>query len=843
MSIPAAGSSHNISLSIEGMTCASCVGRIERALQAVPGVRGARVNLTTERAEVSVFDTDVVEDLAHAIADAGYRVVEQSLEFGVTGMTCASCVGRLEAAIQAVPGVKAAVVNLATGRARVSAAGSVPDRAVVDAIRDAGYRAHVVGEASGDATAGPEVAERAALKRDVIIAAGLTLPVFVLEMGSHTFPGFHELVMKTVGIQASWWFQWLLATAVLFGPGFRFYKKGFPALLRGAPDMNSLVAVGTMAAYGYSTLATAAPNFLPVGSVHVYFEAAVVIVTFVLLGRLLEAKAKGRASEAIARLVRLQPELGRVRRNGTFEEVPVSEVQIGDVLLVRPGDRIPVDGNVIEGTTFVDESMVTGEPIPVRKGVGTSLVGGTVNQNGAVTFRARAVGANTVLAHIVRMVEQAQASKLPIQALVDRVTMRFVPTVMALAAATFGLWLALGPPPALPLALANAVAVLIVACPCAMGLATPTSILVGTGRGAQMGVLFRKGEALQVLQEAEVLAFDKTGTLTVGRPTLTDLVLVSGLQRDRVLTALASVESESEHPIAKAVVAAAQAEGLTWERAESFEAVPGFGVRAQVSGSSVDVGADRLMRQLGIKTGSFTAVVERVGGEGKSPFFVAMDGRVAAVVAVSDPIKESTDAAIEALHELNLKIAMITGDNARPANAIARRLGIDEVIAEVLPSGKVDAVQHLREHYGKLVYVGDGINDAPALAEADVGLAIGTGTDVAIEAADVVLMSGDLSAIPSAIGLSRATMRNIRQNLFWAFAYNAALIPIAAGALYPFDGALLSPMLAAGAMALSSIFVVGNALRLRRFARSPREGAAGREAPQGRGVSAAGGAQ
>lgn len=843
MSIPAASSTHNISLSIKGMTCASCVRRIERALQAVPGVRDARVNLTTERAEVSVVDADVVEDLAHSIADAGYRVVEQSLEFGVTGMTCASCVGRLEGVIQAVPGVNAAVVNLATGRARVYAAGSVPDAAVVDAITDAGYGAHVVGDASGDVNAGPEVAERAALKRDVVIAAGLTLPVFVLEMGSHMVPGFHELVMKTLGIQASWWFQWLLATAVLFGPGFRFYKKGFPALLRGAPDMNSLVAVGTMAAYGYSTLATAAPNFLPVGSVHVYYEAAVVIVTFVLLGRLLEAKAKGRASEAIARLVRLQPKLGRVRRNGTFEDVPVGEVQIGDVLLVKPGDRIPVDGSVMEGTTFVDESMVTGEPIPVRKGVGSSLVGGTVNQHGVVTFCARAVGASTVLAHIVRMVEQAQASKLPIQALVDRVTMRFVPTVMVLAAATFVLWLSLGPTPALPLALVNAVAVLIVACPCAMGLATPMSILVGTGRGAQMGVLFRKGEALQVLQEAKVVAIDKTGTLTAGRPTLTDLVLVEGFQRNRVLGTLASVESESEHPIANAVVAAAQAEGLTWERAESFEVVAGFGVRAQVSGSRVDVGADRLMRQLGINTRSFAAAVERLGGEGKSPFFVAIEGRLAAVVAVSDAIKESTGAAIEALHELGLKIAMITGDNARPANAIARRLGIDEVIAEVLPSGKVDAVQRLKDRYGKLVYVGDGINDAPALAEADVGLAIGTGTDVAIEAADVVLMSGDLSAVPSAIGLSRATMRNIRQNLFWAFVYNAALIPIAAGALYPFGGTLLSPMLAAGAMAFSSVFVVGNALRLRAFAKFRRHVTTARKAAEGRAVSATGGVQ
>jgi Au+-exporting ATPase len=444
-----------------------------------------------------------------------------------------------------------------------------------------------------------------------------------------------------------------------------------------------------------------------------------------------------------------------------------------------------------------------------------------VNQSGALALRATAVGDTTVLAQIVRMVEQAQGDKLPIQALVDRVTRWFVPAVMALAALTFGAWLLLGPEPALTFALVNAVAVLIIACPCAMGLATPTSIMVGTGRGAGLGVLFRQGEALQLLQETRVVAVDKTGTLTEGRPTLTDLHLAPGFTRAQVLSAMAAVEAKSEHPIARAIVAAAQAEGLALATAEGFASTTGQGVRAHVAGVRVEIGADRWMRDLGLAPEAFAEVAQRLGDEGKSPLYAALDGRLAAIVAVADPIKASTPAAIAALHALGLKVAMLTGDNQRTADAIARQLGIDEVLAELLPGGKVDAVRHLQQRHGRLAFVGDGINDAPALAQADVGLAIGTGTDVAIEAADVVLMSGSLQGVPNAIALSRATMSNIRQNLFWAFAYNAALVPVAAGVLYPVNGTLLSPVFAAGAMALSSVFVLGNALRLKRF-RAPQ---------------------
>ncbi|MGE3861693.1 MAG: copper-translocating P-type ATPase, partial [Burkholderiaceae bacterium] len=496
-------------------------------------------------------------------------------------------------------------------------------------------------------------------------------------------------------------------------------------------------------------------------------------------------------------------------------------VMPGDIVDVRPGERVPVDGELIEGRSYVDESMITGEPVPVEKSMGRQVVGGTVNQTGAFAMRATAVGGRTVLAQIIRLVERAQGSKLPIQALVDKVTMWFVPAVMAAAALTFVVWLSVGPSPALSFALVNAVAVLIIACPCAMGLATPTSIMVGTGRGAELGVLFRKGEALQLLKDARIVAVDKTGTLTEGRPALTDLEVATGFDRATVLARIAAVESRSEHPIARALVEAAEREGLTLPKLEGFESITGFGVRAEVAGEPVEIGADRHMRRLGLDVGVFARTAERLGDEGKTPLYAAIGGRLAAIVAVADPIKASTPAAIAALHRLGLSVAMVTGDNARTAQAIARRLGIDEVVAEVLPEGKVDAVRRLKAAHGRLAFVGDGINDAPALAEADVGLAIGTGTDVAIEAADVVLMSGSLQGVPNAIALSRATLGNIRQNLFWAFAYNTALIPVAAGVLYPTHGLLLSPIFAAGAMALSSVFVLGNALRLRRFQPPP----------------------
>ncbi|HSM53262.1 MAG TPA: copper-translocating P-type ATPase, partial [Erythrobacter sp.] len=643
------------------------------------------------------------------------------------------------------------------------------------------------------------------------------LPVFALEMGSHLVPSVHHLVMTTIGLQTSWIIQFVLTTAALFGPGLRFFRKGVPAILRGTPDMNSLVTVGTGAAWSYSVVATFLPSVLPAGTVHVYFEAAAVIVALILLGRVLEAKAKGRTSEAIKRLVGLQARTARVSRDGETMELPIADVLPGDTVLVRPGERSPVDGEVTEGQSYVDESMITGEPLPVAKLAGSEVVGGTINKSGAFSFRATKVGADTMLAQIIRMVEQAQGAKLPIQAMVDKVTAWFVPAVMAVALLTFLVWFVFGPDPALTFALVNAVAVLIIACPCAMGLATPTSIMVGTGRAAELGVLFRKGEALQSLRSVEVIALDKTGTLTMGRPYLTDFHTTPGFEQDDVLALVAAVETQSEHPIAESIVAAAKERGLANYKVSDFEASAGFGISATVNARKVMVGADRYLIKHGIDLEAFAADARRLGAEGKTPLYAAIDGKLAAIIAVADPIKETTPAAIEALHALGLKVAMITGDNRATAEAVAHQLGIDEVIAEVLPDGKVDTLKQLRKGGRMVAFVGDGINDAPALAEADVGLAIGTGTDIAIETADVVLMSGDLRGVVNAIALSQATIRNIKENLFWAFGYNAALIPVAAGILYPSSGILLSPVFAAGAMAFSSVFVLSNALRLKRF--------------------------
>lgn len=772
-----------VSLPIEGMTCASCVGRVEAALTKVEGVESVSVNLATERADI-LLNTPVERmALIKAIENVGYEVPLTSVELSVQGMTCASCVGRVEKALRAVEGVKDATVNLATERATIRGVAGTDD--LIAAIEKVGYEASLVdtrGQNNVEA-AEKKDAEKAALKKDLVLATILALPVFIMEMGSHLIPGMHQWIMDTIGLQESWYLQFVLTLLVLVIPGRRFYLKGIPALIRLGPDMNSLVSVGTLAAFGYSMVATFAPGLLPQGTVNVYYEAAAVIVALILLGRFMEARAKGRTSEAIKRLVGLQAKEAHVLRNGVVVDIPINDVVLDDIIEVRPGERVPVDGEVSEGTSFVDESMITGEPIPVEKVPGSLMVGGTVNQKGALRLRATAVGGQTMLSQIIRMVEQAQGSKLPIQAVVDKVTLWFVPVVMLAALLTFLAWLTFGPSPALSFALVNAVAVLIIACPCAMGLATPTSIMVGTGRGAEMGILFRKGEALQLLKDAKVVAVDKTGTLTEGRPVMTDLELAEGFELNEVLAKVAAVESRSEHPIARAIVESALEKGISLPILTEFDSITGMGVRAIVDGERIEVGADRFMRELGLDVEHFSQTSVRLGNEGKSPLYVAIGGRLAAIIAVADPIKSSTPIAINALHQLGLKVAMITGDNANTAHAIARQLGFDEVVAEVLPEGKVEAVRRLKESYGKVAYVGDGINDAPALAVADIGLAIGTGTDIAVESADVVLMSGNLQGVPNAIGLSKATIGNIRQNLFWAFGYNAALIPVAATAV------------------------------------------------------------
>ncbi|MCU4180087.1 heavy metal translocating P-type ATPase [Bosea sp. BH3] len=809
-------------MAVEGMSCASCVGRVERAIAAVPGVETVAVNLATERAHVGfakgVTDLKQIED---AIRQAGYKPVETAVELAIDGMNCASCVGHVEKALRAVPGVVDATVNLATEHASVKVLGGgeiVP--ALVKAVAAAGYEAKLLADSDAEAPARVEAAkeeEQGRLLRSVILAGLLTLPLLVAEMGSHMVPALHHWLAMTFGEGNIRIASFVLASIVQFGPGLVFLRKGWPALLRLAPDMNSLVMLGTGAAYLYSTAATFWPALLPEGTAFTYFEAGAVIVTLILLGRWFEARAKGRTSAAIRSLIALQPKAARVLRDGTESDVPVESVRPGDIVILRPGERVPVDGEVTQGSSFVDESMITGEPAPVRKEAGSLVTGGTINGSGALSFTARKVGADTVLAQIVRTVQAAQGAKLPIQALVDRVTLWFVPVVMALALATFLIWLSFGPSPALSHALVNAVAVLIIACPCAMGLATPTSIMVGTGRGAELGILFRQGDALQALRDVQVVALDKTGTLTRGKPELTDIEAASGFMEDEALRLIASAENRSEHPLALAIVAGAKARGFVLAEPAGFASDPGLGVTATVEGRSVAIGGHRLMEQIHVDAAPFADKARALAEAGKTPLYAAIDGKLAAIIAVADAVKETTPAAIAALHRLGLKVAMVTGDDRRTAEAVARTLGIDEVRAEVLPIDKAAVVKGLQQGGAKVAFVGDGINDAPALAQADVGIAIGTGTDIAIESADVVLMSGDVMGVPRAIALSQATIANIRQNLAWAFGYNALLIPVAAGVLYPAFGVLLSPVFAGLAMALSSVSVLTNALRLKRF--------------------------
>lgn len=807
---------NELKLSLQGLSCASCVGRAEKALKAMPSVVDATVNLASESALVKFSGSVNAGAAVATLQKAGYPARTQTATMHVDSLTCASCVGRVDKAVAAVSGVLEVNVNLATETATVTyLEGQTSPSDLVQAASEAGYPARLNDTAAREDMGTRKAAEAQDLARRTLFAAALALPVFVLEMGGHMVPAFHHWVGRLIGHETIWIIQFILTTLVLVGPGRQFYLKGFPALMRGAPDMNSLVALGTSAAYAFSVVATFFPALLPQGTRAVYYEAAAVIVVLILLGRFLEARAKGRTGEAIRKLLGLQTKTAHLVRGDEIVETDVDQIVVGDILMARPGERIAVDGKVTQGSSYVDESMITGEPVPIAKTDGASVTGGTVNGAGNLHFRATHVGADTTLAQIIRMVEQAQGAKLPIQGLVDRITLWFVPAVMGLAALTVLIWLIFGPDPALTYALIAGVAVLIIACPCAMGLATPTSIMVGTGRAAEMGVLFRKGDALQNLQGVNVVALDKTGTLTQGRPELTDLNLADGFSYNKVLGLVAAVERNSEHPIAEAIVRAAQNKGIALPDIQDFASITGYGVQATVDGRTVLVGADRLMTKEGIDLGHLQSVGDSLGRDGKTPLYAAVDGKIAAVIAVSDPVKPATKAAIAALHKLGLQVAMITGDNHKTALAIANTIGIDHVVAEVLPDGKITALRELATAGQKVAFVGDGINDAPALAHADVGIAIGTGTDVAIEAADVVLMSGDLRGVVNAFDVSSRTMANIRQNLFWAFSYNSALIPVAAGVLYPAFGVLLSPVLAAGAMALSSVFVLSNALRLR----------------------------
>ena len=738
----------------------------------------------------------------------------------VQGMTCANCTTRIERALKRVEGVIDATANLATDRATVHYAPTATNPNIFKAaIHDAGYK--VLKETSGQAFTeqSETVRERELrlIRRDLIVAIAFTTPLLLLSMLPMAIPSLFEWLDTWTSERTINLVSFVLASLVQFGPARRFYRPGWESLRQLSPDMNSLIMIGTSTAYGYSLIATFFPNVLPTRTVEVYFETSAAIVTLVLVGKYLEATAKGRSTNTIRKLLNLRPKTANIIRFGTEQKIRVDELVTGDEIVIRPGDKIPADGTVLEGSSYVDESMVTGEPLPTLKDKGGNVTGGTINQTGSFRYRATTLGSESVLARIIRMVEEAQDEKPRIQAIVDRYVGLFVPAVLVIAAVTFVLWIALGPEPTLSFALVNTVAVLIIACPCAMGLATPTSILVGTGKAAELGVVFRGGDALQKLQEASILALDKTGTLTTGQPELTDLILSSGLERKDVLRSLAAVEALSEHPIAKAITRIADEEGIKIPTVRNFEALPGFGVTGEVEGTKVQVGTERYMTNLGINISSFSAELEQLSGEGKTPLYYSVENKASAIIAVSDRIKISASTAIKQLQDLGLQVAVVTGDTRRTALAIGNSLGIDKIIAEALPDTKVEVVKQLQADGQKVVFVGDGINDAPALAQADVGLAIGTGTDIAIESADVIIMASDLRVIPKAIALSTATLRNIRQNLFWAFIYNIVLIPVAAGALYPTFGILLSPILAASAMGLSSLFVIFNALRLQRF--------------------------
>ncbi|WP_114011658.1 heavy metal translocating P-type ATPase [Cohaesibacter intestini] len=801
---------------LQGMSCASCAGRVEKAVKKLDGVLDATINLANQTAILTLDRPVEQQVLIETFKKVGYPAVTRESRLSIADMSCASCVGKVEKALLATPGVLEASVNLAAQSATISYwEGRTGPEKLAAIVSKLGYSAKPEGSDQSLDLQAEREKEADILFRRFLAAAILTAPVFLFEMSSHFIPGAKELFASLLSEKTSHIMQFILTSLVLFGPGRLFYQKGYPALVKATPDMNSLVALGTTAAYGYSTLVTFAPDLLPQGTRMVYFEAAAVIVVLILLGRTLEARAKGRTGEAIKKLIGLQPKTARIQTENGLQTIPVEALERDMLVEVRPGERLPVDGIVIDGISYVDESMITGEPIPVEKTTDSPVTGGTVNGSGALSIRATNTGADTVLAQIIKMVQDAQGTKLPIQGLVDKITSWFVPIVLGISALTIVTWLIFGPDPALSLALVAGVAVLIIACPCAMGLATPTSIMVGTGRAAELGVLFKKGDALQSLHESRIIALDKTGTLTKGKPELTDMHVAEDHEREDILSLVASLEAKSEHPVANAIVEAAQKEDLSIEHVEEFQAIPGYGVEGTINGNQLWVGADRYMIKQGLDISIFDVEAGLLAQQGKTPLYAALNGELVALIAVADPIKETTPAAINALHNQGLQVAMITGDNQATAQAIASTLGIDHVVAEVLPNGKVDAIKALKKEGKSVSFVGDGINDAPALATADVGIAIGTGTDVAIESADVVLMSGDLRGVVNALDISRRTMRNIRQNLFWAFGYNVLLIPVAAGLLYPINGMLLSPMLAAGAMALSSVFVLSNALRLR----------------------------
>ena len=824
-----------ISLPIKGMTCASCVGHVVHALEDVTGVDEVNVNLATEKATVSTGNSAVALDaLVFAIEDAGYGVGTEKVTLNIGDMTCASCVGHVEHALGDVDGVISADVNLATERATIEyVPGVVGVSDLRHAVEDAGYSvASLVGDEHDDAATPRDVRVlRTKFVFSLAVAGAIMTLMFI--------PALNEW--------SPFWLNFIflaLATPVQFWAGRQFYSGAWGALKHRTSNMNTLIATGTSVAYFYSVAATLfydSAFFSRAHQFHVhslfdhaagtYFDTSAAIIGLVLLGRFLEARAKRRASNAIKALMGLQPKTARVVRDGQDVDISIDELVVGDIVVVRPGEKIPVDGEVVEGFSSVDESMLTGESVPVEKSPGSQVFGAALNATGSFTFRATKVGRDTMLSQIIRLVEEAQGSKASIQRLADLISSYFVPTVIGLAVGVSLIWLLLGPAPSYVYAILTAVSVLIIACPCAMGLATPTAIMVGTGKGAEYGILIRSAQALERAHTIQVVVLDKTGTLTMGKPSVTDIV-ATGINENELLKLAASAERGSEHPLGEALVEAATTRGLVLEEAQGFSAIPGLGIAARVNGTRLLLGNLALMRQRGLALNGLESRALELSRQGKTPMFVAANGEPKGIIAVADTLKPESRDAVSALRAQGLEVIMLTGDNRRTAEAVATQIGIDRVVAEVLPGDKADQVRAIQRDGKTVAMVGDGINDAPALAQADIGVAIGTGTDVAMEAAEITLVSGDLRGVATAISLSKATMRAIKQNLFWAFAYNVALIPLAAGVLYPvFTGGgvpdalkpilgefgFLNPILAAGAMAISSVTVVTNSLRLKRF--------------------------
>lgn len=809
-------------LNVTGMTCTTCARTIGKGLRETHGVKRADVNFAAEQVSLD-YDPRKVDlaKIKHIIQELGYGVATKKSIFPVSGMTCASCVARVEDALSVVPGVVSVNVNLASEKATVEYTDDMRVADLQKAAREAGYDLGAEAATLEDVTTASQRELRTVTVR-FIVAAVLGAVIMTL--------GFIPVVMMQPYTP---YLLWVLATPVQFWAGWRFYRGMWGALRHRTADMNTLIAVGTSAAYFYSVVAVLFPGLFTTAGLapNLYFDTSALIIALILLGRYLESKARGQTSEAIKRLIGLNPKTAVVIRDGQEKEVSVEEVQVGDIIVVRPGERIPVDGVVRQGYSSIDESMITGESLPVDKKVGDEVIGATINKTGSFQFEATRVGKDTTLARIIRLVDEAQGSKAPIQRLADIIASFFVPAVIGIALVTFIIWFFVGPQPALTLAILNFVAVLIIACPCALGLATPTAIMVGTGKGAENGILFRSGESLERLHQVDTILLDKTGTLTRGELAVTDVLAAAPFSENDVLGLAASAERVSEHPIAQAIVRAASDRNLKTSRASDFSALPGLGIEASVNGKKVMLGNLRLMNERGISLNGLGEKAEKLFQEGKTVMFVSVARRVEGIIALADILKPEAKEAVRAIQQMGIETVMITGDNRRTAEAIAREAGIQRVLAEVLPEYKAAEVKKLQDS-GVVAMVGDGINDAPALAQADVGIAIGTGTDVAMETAEVTLMRGDLVGIVTAIALSKRTISIIRENLFWAFAYNVALIPIAAGLLYVVfsrtgvpsglhfifgDYGFLNPIMAAAAMAASSITVVSNSLRLRRF--------------------------